>query len=95
MVTVGASYIDLSIGPTVALALAIAAVKATLVAMYFMHLKGEVKAVFQTLMLTGFFFVVLMIIPIAHRADDRGHPDPVLGAHAAADHGTEDHGEAH
>ena len=40
-VTVAVSYLNLSIGPAIALALLIATVKASLVALFFMHLKGS------------------------------------------------------
>ena len=41
LVTVGVSYLDLPEVETVVVALAIATAKASLVAMFFMHLKGE------------------------------------------------------
>ncbi len=65
MVTVGVSYLKLSFAGAVAVALIVASFKASLVAMYFMHLKGEVTAIRWSLWLTAFFFVVLMILPIA------------------------------
>ncbi len=40
VVTVGVSYLQLPTAPTVALGLAIATAKATLVVLFFMHLKG-------------------------------------------------------
>jgi cytochrome c oxidase subunit 4 len=60
IVTVGVSYLQLPEVETVALALAIATAKATLVAMFFMHLKGERPWVMWTLALTAFLFVGLM-----------------------------------
>jgi caa(3)-type oxidase subunit IV len=46
MITVAASYLNLSVGPTVALGLTIAAVKAALVAAFFMHLRHERAIIF-------------------------------------------------
>jgi cytochrome c oxidase subunit 4 len=59
IVTVAVSYLDLSMTPTVLVALAIAAAKASLVAMFFMHLKGERPMVYWLLGLTAVLFVVL------------------------------------
>ena len=72
VVTVAVSYLHLSFGGAVALALAVATVKASLVAMYFMHLKGEVKAIHWSLLLTAVFFAVLMLVPIATVSDGLG-----------------------
>jgi cytochrome c oxidase subunit IV len=59
LVTVGVSYLNLQETPTVVIALAIAATKASLVAMFFMHLKGERPMVFWPLGLTAVLFVAL------------------------------------
>ena len=82
-VTVGASYLPLGGGSSVAVALAIAAVKASLVAIFFMHLKGEVKTIFRALVLTGIFFVFLMLLPLSHLLDHTGVPTQTSSAHAA------------
>jgi cytochrome c oxidase subunit 4 len=60
LVTVGVSYLDLPEVETVVVALIIATAKASLVAMFFMHLKGERPWVTWTLALTAFLFVGLM-----------------------------------
>ncbi len=73
-VTVAVSYLDLSIGPAIALALLIATVKASLVALFFMHLKGEVQWILWTLLLTAIFFIFLMFIPLSAFADHIGTP---------------------
>jgi len=86
VVTVGAKYIHLPIGPAVALALAIATFKASLVALYFMHLKGEVKTIVWVLALTGLFFAFLVLIPLGTFGDHLGTP------HASAKAPTEDAG---
>jgi cytochrome c oxidase subunit 4 len=60
LVTVGVSYLDLPVVPTVLVALAIATVKAGLVAAFFMHLKGERQMIYWPLALTVFLFVGLL-----------------------------------
>jgi cytochrome c oxidase subunit IV len=63
VVTVGVYYIHLDTGKAIALALAVATVKASLVAAYFMHLISERKIIYWTLVLCAIFFLVLMLIP--------------------------------
>ena len=60
VITVGVSYLHLPEGPAVLVALAIAVGKAALVAMFFMHLKGEKPMVYWSLGLTAFLFVALI-----------------------------------
>src|SRR5688572_15794673 len=60
LVTVAISYLKLPATSTVLLALVIATTKATLVAMYFMHLKSERAMVYWPLALTAFLFVGLL-----------------------------------
>ena len=55
--------------PAVLVALTIAATKAALVAMFFMHLKGEKPAVFWSLGLTAFLFVALIAFVFWTEAD--------------------------
>ena len=59
IVTVAVSYLNLSPAPTVLVALTIAAAKASLVAIFFMHLKGERPMVYWPLGLTAVLFVAL------------------------------------
>ena len=54
---------------TVAVALTVATIKATLVACYFMHLISERKAIYSTLVVTGFFFVAMMFLIVYTRTD--------------------------
>jgi cytochrome c oxidase subunit IV len=68
-VTVGASYLQLSTTGTVVLAIAIATVKAALVALFFMHLKSERPAIYWTLGLTGVLFVALFGFVLWTEAD--------------------------
>jgi cytochrome c oxidase subunit IV len=69
IVTVGVSYIDLPVLPTVLVALAIASVKAGLVATFFMHLKSERAMVYWPLALTMFLFVGLLVSLIWSEGD--------------------------
>jgi cytochrome c oxidase subunit 4 len=69
VVTVGISYLHLSTGAAIALALAVALVKGSLVALYFMHLVSEEKAIYWLLGLTGAFFMVLMYLPTGWDTD--------------------------
>ena len=65
IVTVLASYIHFdSFALTVGLALLIATVKASFVALYFMHLIDERKSIYLVLGFTTFFFAGLMILTI-------------------------------
>ena len=69
IITVAASYLDLSTGEAILLALTIASVKGSLVAGYFMHLISEKALITWILMLTAVFFFVLMFIPMASFID--------------------------
>ena len=64
VITVGVSYLDLSTGPAVVLALVIATVKGSLVACYFMHLIDEQRLIYAVLLLTFVFFLVLIFLPM-------------------------------
>jgi cytochrome c oxidase subunit 4 len=69
LVTVGVSYLDLPSSPTIALGLTIASAKAALVALFFMHLKGERRMVVWPLALTAFLFVALFAFILWTEAD--------------------------
>ncbi|HJO03300.1 MAG TPA: cytochrome C oxidase subunit IV family protein [Acidobacteriota bacterium] len=82
VVTVAVSYLDLSTGLAITLALIIATVKGSLVAGYFMHLLDEQKLIYSILLLTLVFFIVLMGVPSGTAADNTG--DAIHGAPPAA-----------
>ena len=64
LITVLANFkLHLSVPATIALALVIASVKASLVACYFMHLISEKKLILWVMLLTVSFFVVLLLVP--------------------------------
>ena len=66
VVTVAASYLELSSGEAIFLALVIASVKGSLVACFFMHLISEKAFITWVLMLTaGFFFILMFVFPTA------------------------------
>ena len=72
VVTVAVSYLEVSTVEGVMLALAIASVKASLVAGYFMHLISEKQTIIWILALTFIFFLVLMFVPIIAVTDNTG-----------------------
>jgi cytochrome c oxidase subunit 4 len=61
VVTVAVSSLNLTEAATVAVAITIATVKASLVALFFMHLKGEKPMVFWPLALTAVLVVGLFV----------------------------------
>ena len=90
-ITVGMYYVHFDSVPlTVAIAVVIATVKASLVAGFFMHLVSEKKSIYTVLAVTGFFFAGLMALTIWAMHD---YPDntvhtqqPVQDAAASAPH---------
>ena len=75
VVTVLAAQVDISRWGNISLALAIACVKASLVAAIFMHLKWERTTwVWVTLLVCAFCFLVLMAVPTLSVSD---HPPGV------------------
>jgi cytochrome c oxidase subunit IV len=66
-ITVGISYLHLPTWQAVVLALIVATVKGSLVAAFFMHLLSERKLIYAVLVVTVFFFGVLMWGPWHHR----------------------------
>jgi cytochrome c oxidase subunit 4 len=92
VVTVAVSYLHLSVGPAVAVALVIATFKASLVALFFMHLISERQVILLIMALTAAFAVVLLLLPFVTNLDhittsnvpagwtSGAHP-PASGAH--------------
>ena len=58
-----------AIGPSIAVALAIAVVKGSLVALFFMHLNAEKKMIYWVLAITVAFFFVLLLTPVLGSLD--------------------------
>jgi len=69
VLTVAASYLELSDGEAILLALTIASIKGSLVAGYFMHLISERAFITWILMLTAGIFFILMLIPMLSYID--------------------------
>lgn len=65
VITVAISYLHLSVGTAILLALAVATIKAGLVASYFMHLISEKRLIYVTLIITAVFFIALMALPVS------------------------------
>lgn len=63
--TVIAAELHLSSLWAIGVALAIATAKGSLVASYFMHLKSEKRIILAALALAVFFFLVLLVVPLA------------------------------
>lgn len=62
--TVWASYLKVPTAAAVTIALCVASVKGTMVVLYFMHLISEKKLIYFALSMTGFFFLVLILLPV-------------------------------
>ncbi len=63
-VTVAANSFHFAVPAAITLALIIASIKGTMVASVFMHLSHEKKWIYGALLLTAFFFVVLLFLPL-------------------------------
>ena len=69
VITVAVSYLHLNVKAAVAVALMIASLKASLVALFFMHLISERQAILWILALTGFFAIALLLLPVITNSD--------------------------
>lgn len=83
IITVAVNQVHLAIPLAITVALIIASIKGSMVASVFMHLSHEKKWIYASLILTAFFFLVLMAVPMLTVSDGIGTP-----VHrAAAPHG--------
>lgn len=64
VITVAVSYLKLPPGQAVLVALAIAGIKGTLVAVFFMHLISEKQIIFSVLALTLVFLLTILLLPV-------------------------------
>jgi len=75
--TVGASYLEFNVYDSIAgaifIGLMIATIKGYLVAANFMHLNSEKKIIHQILLLTVFFLVILLFIPVMWHLNNMGN----------------------
>lgn len=62
VVTVGLSYLHMSTGMAITAALIVATIKASLVALFFMHLISEKQVIYAILGLTAVLFLFLMSV---------------------------------
>lgn len=69
VLTVAVSYLHLPLAFAVLIALVVATIKGSLVAMFFMHLLHERKVIYWALFLTVIFFIFLMLVPLATNLD--------------------------
>jgi caa(3)-type oxidase subunit IV len=92
IVTVLASYLDVSVAIGITIALVIATTKASLVVNYFMHL-GEERSqwLMVSLGLTAVFWFVLMLVPLFTMSDNVGVHKTLPNANAAVHEAEEAH----
>jgi len=69
VITVAVSYLHLPIALAIFVALVVAAIKGSLVALFFMHLSHEQKVIYWALLLTVVFFVFVMFVPLLTNLD--------------------------
>jgi len=69
ILTVGVSYLHLATHEAIIVALLIASIKGSLVALFFMHLIDERRLIYWVLSLTALFFLFLMLIPLSTNLD--------------------------
>jgi cytochrome c oxidase subunit 4 len=69
VVTVAVSYLHLPVALAILVALVVAAIKGSMVALFFMHLLHERKVIYYALVLTLIFFIFLMFVPLATNLD--------------------------
>jgi len=72
VITVAASQVSLAVPAAIAVALAIAAMKGSMVAGVFMHLSHEKQWIYGALLLTVVFFAVLLLLPVLTALDGIG-----------------------
>jgi cytochrome c oxidase subunit 4 len=98
MVTVAVSYLHLEVHEAIAVALVIASIKASLVALFFMHLISERQVILFILALTGAFAVVLLLLPVVTNHDhitSANMPAAMIHAAPASEAGHHEGSEHH
>ena len=70
VITVGISYLHVTVGVAIAIALFIALIKGSLVACYFMHLISEKKLIYSVLIVAVLFFFFALLIPMMTEANN-------------------------
>ena len=92
IVTVAIAYLRMDPIPALILALVVATTKASLVALYFMHLIDEKKVIYWTLGMTVFFFGLCLIIPALTDGEGGAHRIVHEAPHGG---GSKAHGDGH
>jgi caa(3)-type oxidase subunit IV len=80
VITVAVNQVHLAVPAAITVALIIAVMKGSMVASVFMHLSHERKWIYGTLLLTAFFFIVLMSVPFFTVSDSIGTPTGAANA---------------
>ena len=83
IITVAISRVHLPVPIAVTVALAVALIKGSLVACYFMHLISEKKVIYGVLALTVAFFIALLALPVLTVQDGYGIHEPPSEIHSA------------
>ncbi len=73
-ITVAVNQVHLAVPLAISVALIIAVTKGSMVASVFMHLSHERRWIYGALILTVFFFIVLMSVPLLTQLDHIGTP---------------------
>jgi caa(3)-type oxidase subunit IV len=82
-ITVAANTFHFVVPIAITVALIIATIKGSMVASVFMHLSNERRWIYGALLLTVFFFIVLMCVPLFTTLDTIGtHVHAVPAEHA-------------
>jgi cytochrome c oxidase subunit IV len=95
MVTVAVSYLHLEVHEAIVVALLIASIKASLVALFFMHLISERQVILMILALTGVFAVVLLLLPVTTNHDHVTAPNMPAAMSHATQSAESEHAEHH
>ena len=95
MITVAVSYLHLEVHEAIAVALLIATIKASLVALFFMHLISERQVILLILALTGTFAVALLLLPVITNHDHVTSANMPAAMHAAPAAAESEHAEHH
>jgi cytochrome c oxidase subunit 4 len=69
VITVAASWLKVSVAVAIFIALVIASIKGSLVASVFMHLIHEKAVLFWVLILSAFFFLLLILLPVLQSSE--------------------------
>ena len=85
-ITVAANRFHFVVPIAIAVALVIAIIKGSMVASVFMHLNNEQRWIYGALVLTVFFFIVLMCLPLFTTLDTIGTPIQAISAEHAGGH---------